>query len=166
MNCKKMMTIPFFDIRGLIDIHYFKNKTVNQRNFEPVLCKVWNVLRIQRREQWRQNHRIHLYMDNAPVHQGSSVQCALQEIEWRQIAHPPYSPDLSPYDFFIFPYLKRKLRGREYPDLDQLRTAIECKLGEVTALQWRQCFKDWLRQCRRCLAFNSSYFEGMKFAPN
>ncbi len=101
-NCKKMMIIPFFNGCGLLDIHYFENKNINQRTFEPVIREVWDVVHNRRgRAVWQQRHKLHLHMDNALAHHGTNVQCALQEMEWRQIPHPPpYSPDLSPCDFF------------------------------------------------------------------
>jgi len=30
------------------------------------------------------------------------------------IPHPPYSPDLEPCDFFLFPKMKLKLKGRRF----------------------------------------------------
>jgi hypothetical protein len=35
-------------------------------------------------------------------------------------AHPPYSPDISPCDFDLFPKLKNTYRGRKFHDLDEL----------------------------------------------
>lgn len=34
--------------------------------------------------------------------------------------HPPYSPNLSPKDFFIFPRLKSRLRGHRFVNLENL----------------------------------------------
>ena len=31
--------------------------------------------------------------------------------------HPPYSPDLSPCDFFLFPRLKKMLSGNKYTSI-------------------------------------------------
>ncbi|UYV81684.1 hypothetical protein LAZ67_20001963 [Cordylochernes scorpioides] len=33
---------------------------------------------------------------------------------------PPYSPDLAPCDFFLFPKLKRPIKGRRYATLDEI----------------------------------------------
>ena len=38
--------------------------------------------------------------------------------------HPPYSPDLSPYDFFLFPKLKKMLSGNNYTSRSSLGSAI------------------------------------------
>ncbi|KAF8770256.1 Histone-lysine N-methyltransferase SETMAR like protein [Argiope bruennichi] len=32
------------------------------------------------------------------------------------LAHPPYSPDLAPADFFLFPHLKGILKGTHFVD--------------------------------------------------
>ena len=38
--------------------------------------------------------------------------------------HPPYSPDLSPCDFFSFPRLKKMLSGNKYTSRSYLGSAI------------------------------------------
>ncbi|KAG5320098.1 SETMR methyltransferase, partial [Pseudoatta argentina] len=34
---------------------------------------------------------------------------------------PPYSPDLAPCDFFLFPKLKRPMKGRRYATIEEIR---------------------------------------------
>lgn len=36
----------------------------------------------------------------------------------------PYSPDLAPFDFAIFPWLKSDLRGKRFSDLQELSFAV------------------------------------------
>ncbi|GFS68743.1 uncharacterized protein TNCV_1959461 [Trichonephila clavipes] len=38
--------------------------------------------------------------------------------------HPPYSPDLSPCDFFLFPKLKNHLKGHHFGTLENIQTAV------------------------------------------
>jgi hypothetical protein len=44
------------------------------------------------------------------------------------LEHPPYSPDLAPCDFWAFPTMKRKLRGKKFRS-DELPTASFRKVG-------------------------------------
>jgi hypothetical protein len=46
--------------------------------------------------------------DNTPAHQAASVCQFLTQKKVTTIYHPPYSPDLSPPDYFLFPKLKIK----------------------------------------------------------
>jgi histone-lysine N-methyltransferase SETMAR len=34
------------------------------------------------------------------------------------LEHPPYSPDLAPSDFFLFPKIKEILKGRHFDETD------------------------------------------------
>jgi hypothetical protein len=34
--------------------------------------------------------------------------------------HPPYSPDLAPSDIFLFPKIKKILKGRHFDDTDDI----------------------------------------------
>jgi hypothetical protein len=36
------------------------------------------------------------------------------------IPHPPYSPDLAPCDFFLFPKMKFKLKGRWFDTTEEI----------------------------------------------
>ena len=38
----------------------------------------------------------------------------------KTVPHPPYSPDLSPYDFWLFP----KLRGCRYETIEEMKEAV------------------------------------------
>ena len=41
---------------------------------------------------------------------------AIEECGLQLMDHPPYSPDLAPSDFFLFPEMKRQLKGRRFQD--------------------------------------------------
>ena len=37
------------------------------------------------------------------------------------IPHPPYSPDLVPCDFFLFPKLKLRMKGRTFNTIEEIQ---------------------------------------------
>jgi hypothetical protein len=37
------------------------------------------------------------------------------------IPHPPYSPDLAPCDFFLFPKMKLKLEGCRFDTIEEIQ---------------------------------------------
>jgi hypothetical protein len=53
-----------------------------------------------------------LHHDNAPAHSTALVQAFLAKYHVTQVCQPPYSPDLAPCDFWLFPKLKLLLKGR------------------------------------------------------
>jgi hypothetical protein len=52
-----------------------------------------------------------LHHDNAPAHTALSVrECLASKQITVLVEHPPYSPDLAPNDFFLFPKMKEILK--------------------------------------------------------
>jgi histone-lysine N-methyltransferase SETMAR len=45
--------------------------------------------------------------DNAPAHGGLATQKKLAYLRFQCLDHPPYSPDLAPSDYHLFPGLKK-----------------------------------------------------------
>ena len=86
-----------------------------------------------------------LVHDNAPAHKCVLVQDFLKEEKVVQLSHPPYSQDLSPCDFFLFPLLKKTLSGRRYESRIALGSAIyQCLQGipkRLTSLPLQNGFR-------------------------
>ena len=51
---------------------------------------------------------VHLLHDNTSSHKCEVVKSFLASEKVKVLNHPPYSPDLSPCDFFLFPRLRVK----------------------------------------------------------
>ena len=64
-------------------------------------------------DQWRNNTML-LHHDNAPAHAALLTRRFLTANNMTVVSHPPYSPYLAPSDFFLFPKLKMKLKGRRF----------------------------------------------------
>jgi len=39
----------------------------------------------------------------------------------KSAAHPPYSPDLAPCDFFLFPRMKGQTKGKRFADVSEVK---------------------------------------------
>jgi len=57
---------------------------------------------------------------NAPAKMSRVAQAIVKDIEFEQLSHPPYSPDLTPSDFYLFRHLKQHLRRTRFFDDDDL----------------------------------------------
>ncbi len=166
-NCKKVLLIPFFDRNGLVHWEYFIDQTVTKELFKPLLQRVRESLEI--RCLWLLSRRVapeyKLHMDNAPAHRSYLVRDALADMNWPRMKHPAYSPDLSPADFFLFPLIKRALRGRKFPTVELLILTLDRELGNITHAQWKTCFHQWIKRCQKCIAFDGHYFKEMTQPP-
>jgi hypothetical protein len=48
----------------------------------------------------------------------------IEELGFILVPQPPYSPDLTPCDFFLFGYLKQHLEGKYFTSEDQVIAAV------------------------------------------
>ncbi|GFV59328.1 uncharacterized protein TNCV_2340691 [Trichonephila clavipes] len=55
---------------------------------------------------------------------------------------PPYSPDLSPCDFFLFPKLKNPLKGHHFGTLENIQTAVSDQLKAIPISEFHQCHEE------------------------
>ena len=52
--------------------------------------------------------------NNAPAHTSAVVVAKLMELGFQLVSHPPYSPDLAPSDYYLFPNMKKWLAGKRF----------------------------------------------------
>ena len=114
------MMIPFFDSKGIIYINWVPHgQMVNKEYYVGVLREFRKRFRHKRAELFKSG-QWHLHQDNAPTHKSIMVTSYLTEMGIKTVPHPPYSPDLAPCDFWMFPRLKEKIRTGIYKELKSL----------------------------------------------
>ena len=74
---------------------------------------------------------VQLLHGNASSHKCEVVKSSLASEKEKVLIHPPYSPDLSTCDFFLFPRLKKMLSGNKYASRSSLGSAIYQCLQQV-----------------------------------
>jgi len=87
------------------------------------MCSV----RKKRRELWETKSWL-LYHDNAPAYITLGFREFLAKNKTAVLEQPPYSPDLAPCDFFLFPKLKEVIKGTCFKDSEAIKTAVTREL--------------------------------------
>ena len=73
----------------------------------------------------------------------------------KTVPHPPYSPDLAPCDFCLFP----KLRGCRYETIEEMKEAVTKVIDTLTQEDFHGAFQKLLEQYK-CIAARRDYFDG------
>ena len=103
----KIMASLFWDADGILLIDYLqKGQTINGTYYTSLLTQLREKIKIKRRGKLTKGVLFH--QDNAPVHKSVIAMAAIHDFGFKLIEHPPYSPDLAPSDFHLFPNLKTK----------------------------------------------------------
>ena len=76
------------------------------------------------------------------------------------IPQPPYSPDLSPCDFFLFPRFKNHMKGRHFGTLGNIQKSVTDELKGIPAEAFQHCYEQWKQRLRRFVAAQWKYIEG------
>jgi len=105
----KVMSVVFFDWKGIVQHEFVPcDQMVNKQFYQDVLVRLRDSVRRKRPELW-ENQTWTLHHDNAPAHMLLLICSYLAKHQISVVSHPPYSPDLAPADFFLFPKLKNTL---------------------------------------------------------
>jgi len=84
-----------------------------------------------------------LHHDNAPAHTVLSVREFLGKKNIPVLPHPPYSPDLAPCDFYLFPKLKSKMKGHHFGTMENIQNIVTDELHTITENDFRYCYDHW-----------------------
>jgi len=99
-----------------------------------------------------------LLHDNAPSHTSLIVRQFLARNRVSVLNHSPYSPDLAPCDFSLFPKLKLKLKGRFFNDIPTIQASTQA-LEAIPQTELEHAFESLLNRCNKCIEARREYFE-------
>ena len=95
----------FFDSTGMIYMHWVPTgQTVNNEYYVEVLRELRKRF-CRKRPALFKSGQWHFQQDNAPVHNSILITDYLTKMGIKIVPQPPYSQDLSPCDFWLFPKL-------------------------------------------------------------
>jgi len=104
----KVLAWTFWDQEGILLIDYLpKGQTINAEFYSSLLVQLKDILKEKRRGKFTKG--VLFLHDNAPAHRALATQKILTYLGFQCLDHPPYSPDLAPSDYHLFPGLKKTL---------------------------------------------------------
>jgi hypothetical protein len=110
-------------------------------------------------ELWREQTWL-LHHEKAPSHTSFHTQQFLAKNKMAVIPHPPYSHDLAPCKFFLFPKMKLKLKGQRFDNNEEIQPESQRVLDTLTKEDFQEAFQKWRRRWYRCLHVGGNYVEG------
>ena len=134
-------------------------QTVISGFYRDVLRRLHVNVRRRRPKLWRVQTWL-LHHDNAPSHTSVLTQQFLVKNKIAIIPHPPYSPDLAPCDFFLFPKMILKLKGRRFDTIEEIQAESQRMLDTLIEKDLQEAFQKWRRRWDWCLHAGGNYFEG------
>jgi hypothetical protein len=72
----------------------------------------------------------------------------------------PYSPYLAPCDFFLFPKMKLRLKGRRFDTTEEIHAESQEIIDTLTFENLQGCMKSWETCWDHCINAQRGYCEG------
>ncbi len=167
---KKSMLTVFFDRDGVILAEFAPpSEKVTAETYCETLRLLKERLRRKRPHLWVRANRTEqrpflLHHDNASSHTAVPTLAFIGESDIDMLAHPPYSPDLVPCDYFLFPRLKNIFRGVRHASKAAMERAIKDGLRQIPPEDFVAAIDSMPVRWMKCVAANGQYFEGKHIA--
>ena len=128
-SIKKLMLIAFFDWDGMIYQHWFpEGQTINSTYYCEVIPTFSSHLHRKSPENFVQGWILH--QDKARPHVSRETMEFFSK-KIKTLPHAPYSPDLAPCNFWLFPQLKTRLAFQRFGNEEGLKQAVQGVLGQL-----------------------------------
>ena len=145
----------FFDSSGMIYTHRVPTGLRVNKEYYVKVLREFRKRFLGKRPALFKSGQWHFHQDNAPVHSSILVTDYLTKMDIKTVRHPPYSPDLAPCDFWLFP----KLRGCRIEAIEEVKEAVTMAIDALTQEDFYGAFQKLLERHNKCIAAGD-YFEG------
>ncbi|VVC29679.1 Protein-tyrosine phosphatase-like,Dual specificity/tyrosine protein phosphatase, N- [Cinara cedri] len=153
----KIILICFFDVKGIVHSEFVPQyQIVNQVFYLEILERLRNSVRDKRPNLW-QSGEWFFHHDNASAHTAISVRQFYTKNYMIPLSHPPFSPDLAPCDFFLFPRMKRYLKGKHSVEVNEVEQKTLEVLKDIKENEFQRCFEQWEMRLEECINSNGEY---------
>lgn len=120
----KVMASIFWDCEGVIMVDYLEHGwTITGEYYSQLLIRLREA--IKQKRHGKLSKGVIMLQDNAPPHRAHVATSAMEQCGFELLPHAPYSPDLAPSDYYLFPLLKEQLRGKHFGSDDEVINAVE-----------------------------------------
>ena len=97
--------------------------------------------------------------DNAPAHQALATQNKLAYLGFQCLDRPPYSSDLAPLEYHLFPGLKKQLEIRHFSSDAEVIAAAETWLDGQPSEYFLSGFQSLEQWAKKCIELRGEYVE-------
>ena len=129
------------DSRGVVHHEYApQGQTITKEYYKGILGRLCNAVRSKRPDLWAAK-TWQLHHDNAPTHSSHLIQGFLAKHNIPLIRQAPYSPDMAPCDFSLFPKLKMPLKETRFESREDIMRNATAQLYMIPQEAFQKCFQ-------------------------
>jgi hypothetical protein len=133
-----MVTIAWHPLEFPLIVALPKGRTFNTEHYRNDILVALTQLQPE-----GDGRKLVVHADNARAHAAQKCRTFCEENRLRLAPHPPRSSDLAPSDFFLFGYVKERLKGMVFPSYEGLLDAIGEMVTGIESETLTAVFEHW-----------------------
>jgi len=153
----KTLLAIFFKSNGPLLIHRLERGQTIDHHYYIDNCLRPLIDKIKRQRPSCGTLNIKIHHDNGKPHVHKDVRAYLESEGVTIMPHPPYSPDLSPCDFWLFDLIKNNLPDQS--DSQSLCDAVVNFMYSLSNEEYKKTFEKWMERMQLCIDNQGDYFE-------
>ncbi len=154
----KVLLVAFFDCRGLVHQYYCPPKT--RSNAEYYIKTLEKLREHIRRKRPDLRNQFIFHQDNVRPHSASIVPQWSEEHNIQMFNHLPYSLDLAPCNFWLFPTLKKHFGEHQFRTDQDVVTATTTFFNRLEEAKFHKTIEQkWSERMENCIRNDGWYFE-------
>lgn len=158
LSAGKVMATVFWDRHGVLLVDFMpRGTTINAARYCETLEKLRRAIKNKRPGLLSKGVKFH--HDNARPHTANVTLDLLKKFGWEIIDHPPYSPDVAPSDYHMFPALKKHLGGKKFDSDAEVQKEVNTWLREADGEWYSAGIDKFIVRMRKVLEKNGDYVE-------
>jgi histone-lysine N-methyltransferase SETMAR len=158
LSAGKVMASVFWDRKGLLLCEFMPaGTTINANRYCETLKNLHSAIQNKRRGMLTKGVRFH--QDNARPHIARVTTDLINKFGWDTVTHPPYSPDIAPSDYHLFPELKKHLGGTNFRTGEELKEEVLSYLRGAAGEFCDSGIKKMVHRMQKCIDLNGDYVE-------
>ena len=154
----KVMALVFWDAHGVLFMKYLeKGKTINSKRYIGQLMRLKNKIGEKRLQMKKK--KVLFHQDNAPCQKSLAIMAKLNELSFKLLLYPPYSPDLAPSDYYLLADLKKMLQGKRFYSNEEVITETNAYLEAKAKSFYKKGIEMLEKRWTDCVPLEGDYVD-------
>ena len=114
---------------------------------------------IKKKRFHMQKKKVLFHQDNAPCYKSMKTMVKLNELSFELFPHPLYSPDLAPWDYWLFADLKKMLQRKIFDSNEEVIAETEIYFKSKDESFYKKGIKNLEKRWNECIKLEGNYVD-------
>ena len=106
-----------------------------------------------------QKKKVLFHQGNASCHKSMKTMVKLNELRSELLPHPPYSPGLTPSDYWLFADLKKMLQGKRFGSNKEVIAETEADFDRKDESLYEKGIEKLEKRWNECITLKGNYID-------